>query len=319
MMTRSVFLLLSLYAGQTLACSLARDSNVYTEVSVGCKMDQGALQADLSVPASVNQREGNGGECRVQNESGEQFFVEGSNLVIKDANGIKATVGTLKSAPSCYRSNDTDYPNWTAVEIFDTNPPPVSQQAESRTEKVVCYEKVKGAFYGADGAKQSDFDENSKVSESILKVWKLDGTEYRTTEGTALRNDGTTIQSLWRSFSIKKETVQGDLTVETFESNIAQNWTGEVFPSRDRKRLQYKRRVTETTWQNLGNGQRLEKKVVLDGKEKHAGAIETVTKNDDGSRVEKVVEQTPYREDFDGGSYANIESEESTCTFTPVQ
>ena len=100
------------------ACPLTRDTKTYIEVAVACV----GSTPDFSQSVAINQAIPLplGGECRVEPNDGEIFYVRGQNLIVVNAQNQVKTLGVLMSTPSCYQTDTDDefYSSWNPVRLF---------------------------------------------------------------------------------------------------------------------------------------------------------------------------------------------------------
>jgi len=99
------------------ACPLDASPETYKEVAVACvgsnpDFSQAVVVAQ-AVPLPL------GGECQIEPQSGESFFVVGQDLVVVDGQKQTKRVGVLMKTPSCDQKDNGGefYSSWSPVRI----------------------------------------------------------------------------------------------------------------------------------------------------------------------------------------------------------
>lgn len=178
-----------------------------------------------------------------------------------------------------------------------------------------CVDKVKFNQYDKDN--NVVFSEpGSEVPYSYTTtIWKNDDVEYHFSEGTNYIQAGK-IQSQYFSQTKITRTKVGDKTVERSEISGVSNWPGEVRSGPSN--LSERKRVVETTYEDLAPGKRKVVKLVDDGKDKTPGDVEEDFKLSDTVSIKTTI-LAPTSMILTDGGRLETEYEEQVCEITLVK
>jgi len=186
-------------------------------------------------------------------------------------------------------------------------------------KKILCTSKYKGKQYDKDNQLVADINEEDVPSDVTMTIWKNDSEEFHFAEGTTYGSK-TAVQSQYFGLvKITRSVVDGK-TVELLVNTNVQNWTGDVIGNGATagSRISESKHSLETTYEDLGSGKRRVVKVIADGKEQHAGDIETEYQFTDDVSVKTTIGVVPYKYEIPSGGHIDVSLDEQVCTTTII-